>query len=163
MQPSLQCRKIIHIKKKHSINKQTMTKFVCQQLWKSLLTRLTFFWKTTIICFMFRQYYSLQYNYLESEPQCIAYILARWPRNVRLVRICIRPIGSMLPVAVTRLVSHAAFRASCGTERMQWVNVGHVEDKMKEQFNDRNKKEESKKIIRICEGKNIFLIKKVPH
>lgn len=52
------------------------------------------------------------FNYLESEPQCMAYILARCPRRVRLVRICIRPTGSMLVVACAKLVSHAAFLAS---------------------------------------------------
>lgn len=52
-------------------------------------------------------------TYLESEPQCMAYILAKWPRSVLLVRIWIRPTGSMFAVACTRVVSQAALRASC--------------------------------------------------
>lgn len=50
--------------------------------------------------------------YRESEPQCMAQILARWPRNVRRVRICIRPIGSTLLAACESEVSAVAFRAS---------------------------------------------------
>ena len=51
-------------------------------------------------------------SYLESLPQCIAYILAKCPRRVRLVLICILPIGSIFAVAWMRVVSHAFFLAS---------------------------------------------------
>lgn len=42
--------------------------------------------------------------------------MAKWPRSVRLVRICIRPIGSMPDVAWTNVVSQAAFLASWKTD-----------------------------------------------
>merc|ERR1719365_109624 len=48
----------------------------------------------------------------ESAPQCIAYTLDKCPRRVLRVLICIRPIGSMLPVACAREVSQAAFLPS---------------------------------------------------
>jgi hypothetical protein len=52
-------------------------------------------------------------TYLESDAQCMAYILARWPRSVRRVRICIRLSGSTFAVACNKVVSAAAFLASC--------------------------------------------------
>lgn len=62
-------------------------------------------------------------SYLESDPQCIAYILARWPRSVRLVRICTRPTGSKLLVAWTNVVSHAAFRASYRANKNKYMLI----------------------------------------
>ena len=50
--------------------------------------------------------------YLESDAQCMAYILARWPLRVRLVRICILPTGSTFAAACASEVSAAAFLAS---------------------------------------------------
>ena len=55
----------------------------------------------------------LQNTHLESDAQCMAYILARWPLSVRRVRICIRPTGSRFEAIFVRDVSAAAFRASC--------------------------------------------------
>ena len=52
-------------------------------------------------------------TYLESDAQCMAYIFAKCPRRVRLVRICILLSGSTFDVACTKLVSAAAFLASC--------------------------------------------------
>ena len=43
----------------------------------------------------------------------MAYIFAKCPRRVRLVRICILLSGSTFDVACNRLVSAAAFLASC--------------------------------------------------
>ena len=43
----------------------------------------------------------------------MAYIFAKWPLRVRLVRICILLSGSTFDVACTKLVSCAAFLASC--------------------------------------------------
>lgn len=60
-------------------------------------------------------------KFLESVPQCMAYILAKWPRNVRLVRIWIRPIASMLAVAWTSVVSQADFLASYS--RSKWTTI----------------------------------------
>merc|ERR1719510_2200165 len=54
-------------------------------------------------------------RFLESAPQCIAYTLERCPRRVLLVLIWILPMGSMLPVAWAKVVSHAAFRPSLMT------------------------------------------------
>lgn len=51
-------------------------------------------------------------TYRESDAQCMAYILAKWPLSVRLVLICILPTGSTLAVAIANVVSAAAFRAS---------------------------------------------------
>ena len=51
-------------------------------------------------------------NYLDSDPQCIAYTLDRCPLRVRLVLICILPMGSMYPAAWAKEVSQAAFLPS---------------------------------------------------
>lgn len=53
------------------------------------------------------------FAHLESEPQCMAYILAKCPLSVLRVRIWIRPIGSMPEVAWASVVSRAFLRASC--------------------------------------------------
>ena len=54
----------------------------------------------------------VQTTHLESVPQCMAYILARCPRSVRRVRICIRPTGSTFAAACVNEMSAAAFLAS---------------------------------------------------
>ena len=51
--------------------------------------------------------------HLDSAPQCMAYILDKWPRSVLLVRIWMRPIGSIEPAAWANVVSQAAFLPSC--------------------------------------------------
>ena len=50
--------------------------------------------------------------HLDSAPQCMAYILDKWPRSVLLVRIWMRPIGSIEPAACAKVVSQAAFLPS---------------------------------------------------
>ena len=50
--------------------------------------------------------------HLDSAPQCMAYILDKWPLSVLLVRIWMRPIGSIEPAAWAKVVSQAALRPS---------------------------------------------------
>ena len=50
--------------------------------------------------------------HLDSAPQCMAYILDKWPLSVLLVRIWMRPIGTIEPAAWAKVVSQAALRPS---------------------------------------------------
>ena len=50
--------------------------------------------------------------YRESVAQCMAYILARWPRKVRRTRMVMRVTGSTAFVAAPNVVSDTAFRDS---------------------------------------------------
>ena len=61
---------------------------------------------------MISNHISISDAYLESDAQCMAYILARWPLSVRRVLICILPTGSIPEAELERVVSAAAFRAS---------------------------------------------------
>lgn len=53
----------------------------------------------------------------------MAYILARCPRSVRRVRICIRLSGSTFAVATSKLVSAAAFLASYKHKTKQQISL----------------------------------------
>ena len=61
------------------------------------------------------------YSYLESDAQCMAYIFAKCPRRVRLVRICILLRGSTFDVACNNVVSAAAFLASCKEKKFGFI------------------------------------------
>ena len=76
-------------------------------------------------------------THLESDAQCMAYIFAKCPLRVRLVRICILLRFSTFDVACTKLVSCAAFLASCQIKNIQ------------------NKQEEIKIYLRMAYAKNI--------
>ena len=63
---------------------------------------------------------------LESDAQCMAYILARCPRSVRRVRMRMRPICSRPPGPFTTWVSeasHTAFRWSWNKKQIKISNV----------------------------------------
>ena len=53
-----------------------------------------------------------------SEAQCMAYILARWPRSVLRIRIWILPMGSSCCMAASSVVSHLCLRSSCSQVRV---------------------------------------------
>ena len=64
-------------------------------------------------------------THLESVAQCMAYILARWPRSVFLVRRLTRPIAGISWATSNSDVSATAIRASCereGDKKERWIN-----------------------------------------
>lgn len=64
----------------------------------------------------------------------MAYILARCPLRVRLVRICILPTGSTFAVALANVVSAAAFLASWNLKQMLLIQHGHLCSKYSAEF-----------------------------
>lgn len=69
---------------------------------------------------------------------------------MRRVRICMRPIGSRLPVACASDVSHAALRASC-------INKAYVTLKLKKKhtYRVKNNKSDAKRKFPVTQGKHL--------